>query len=131
MKRFPQVRICKQYAFSASHQLPNVPNGHPCGRLHGHNYLVEIEARGEIGLKSGWLVDFAELDKNMAPILDRLDHHHLNDVVENPTAEILAQWIMDQYPVKYIYRVRVWETPKCWAEVVNEDGHWTSASRAD
>jgi len=34
----------------------------------------------------------------MAPVLARLDHYYLNEIdgLENPTSEILAQWIWDQ-----------------------------------
>ena len=119
-------RICKIYTFSASHLLPNVPDWHKCKRLHGHNYKVEIEARGEINENFGWVIDFGDIDDNMKPILDELDHHHLNDIpgLENPTAEVLAHWILGKYPIKYVFRVRVWETDRCWADAINADGQW-------
>ena len=34
--------ITKRFAFSASHIIGGLPNGHPCARLHGHNYEVEV-----------------------------------------------------------------------------------------
>ena len=34
--------ISKQFHFCASHIIEGVPEGHPCGRLHGHNYVVEL-----------------------------------------------------------------------------------------
>ncbi len=127
------ARIGKQYAFSAAHQLPCVPEWHPCHRLHGHNYIVEVEIRGEIAPKDGFCsnIDFMEVDKNMKPIIDQLDHHFLNDIpgLENPTAELIAAWILDKYPVKYLYSVTVWETPKCWAQVINADGFYQKAHR--
>jgi len=127
------ARIGKQYAFSAAHQLPCVPDGHPCKRLHGHNYIVEVEIRGEIAPKDGFCsnIDFMEVDKHMKPIIEQLDHHFLNDItgLENPTAELIAAWILDKYPVKYLYSVTVWETPKCWAQVINEDGFYKKAHR--
>ena len=123
------IRIGKMYTFSASHFLPNVEDGHPCKRLHGHNYKVEIEARGKIDEKMGWMMDFYELDKTMKPIIEILDHHHLNDVLNNPTAEELAHWILDKYPVKILYKVRVWETDKCYAEAVNTEGFWAKELR--
>ena len=36
-------RISKEFSFSASHRLLGLPDGHPCARLHGHNYRVEVE----------------------------------------------------------------------------------------
>ena len=39
--------ISKEFHFSASHQLFGLKEGHPCGRLHGHNYIVKIFLSGE------------------------------------------------------------------------------------
>jgi 6-pyruvoyltetrahydropterin/6-carboxytetrahydropterin synthase len=34
--------IAKRFAFSASHVIGGLSVDHPCGRLHGHNYEVEV-----------------------------------------------------------------------------------------
>ena len=34
--------IAKRFAFSASHTIGGLPPEHPCARLHGHNYEVEV-----------------------------------------------------------------------------------------
>ncbi|MBK8772151.1 MAG: 6-carboxytetrahydropterin synthase [Rhizobiales bacterium] len=123
-------RIGKQYSFSAAHQLPRVPDGHPCKRVHGHNYVVEIEVRGDTqpnGFCNG--LDFYEIDKHFKPLVDRLDHQNLNDFIDNPTAENIARWLMDEVALKFIYSVTVWETPKCWAMAVNADGLFAKANR--
>ncbi len=40
------------------------------------------------------VLDFEDLDRIVsAHVLDRLDHYHLNDIIENPTAEWIAVWI--------------------------------------
>jgi 6-pyruvoyltetrahydropterin/6-carboxytetrahydropterin synthase len=43
-------------------------------------------------------MDFADLKRAFQPLHDRLDHHYLNEVegLENPTSEVLAQWIWDR-----------------------------------
>ncbi len=81
--------------FEAAHHLPNVPEGHKCGRLHGHSFLVRIYVKGPVDPKTGWVIDFAEIKRAFKPIYDRLDHYYLNDIegLENPTSEVLAQWI--------------------------------------
>jgi 6-pyruvoyltetrahydropterin/6-carboxytetrahydropterin synthase len=40
-------------------------------------------------------VDYGEIKKAAAPLVQRLDHYYLNDIegLENPTAENLAAWI--------------------------------------
>ena len=130
-KRWPAAKCCKIFKFCASHYLPNVPSNHPCGRVHGHNYVVEVEVRGEMNPTRGWVEDFGSIKDNMKPILETLDHHNLNDIdgLGNPTAEVLAGWIMGQYPVMNVYRIRVWETDSCWAEVVNTEGKWPREMR--
>lgn len=135
MKNWQLCRIGKTYSFEAAHRLPKVPETHKCHRLHGHNYKVEIEVRGEIAPKDGFCnnTDFFELDKAMAPILQALDHHYLNDVqgLENPTAENIAAWVLARLNEQcaIYFSVKVWETDKCWAQVVNRDGFFQKEHR--
>ncbi len=93
-----RVELTKEFRFEASHRLPHVPPGHKCGRLHGHSFIFEVAVEGEVDPKSGWLVDYGEIKKAAAPLVDRLDHWHLNEIegLENPTSEILAKWIFDR-----------------------------------
>jgi 6-pyruvoyltetrahydropterin/6-carboxytetrahydropterin synthase len=92
------MEIFKEFTFEAAHRLPNVPNGHKCGRLHGHSYRVEIHVRGDVVDGSGWVIDFDEIKHAFKPILDRLDHYYLNEIegLANPTSEILSRWIWQQ-----------------------------------
>lgn len=135
MKSWQLCRIGKQYSFSAAHRLPNVPEWHKCHNLHGHNYMVEIEIRGEIAPKDGFCnnTDFFDVDGNIKPIIDRLDHKYLNDIegLENPTAEIIASWILTELnkTCAIYWGVTVWETPKCWAQVINQDGWYQKEHR--
>ena len=99
--------------------------------MHGHNYIVEIEVRGEVSPMFGWIVDFSFIDNTIKPLIEQLDHRHLNDIIDNPTAENIAQWIMDNHKPHFIWSVKVWETPKCWAQVVNPDGLWKAEERLE
>jgi 6-pyruvoyltetrahydropterin/6-carboxytetrahydropterin synthase len=88
--------LVKQFDFEAAHQLPFVPEGHKCARLHGHSYSLEIVVRGELDEVMGWVVDYGEITKVVKSIVqDELDHRLLNDIpgLENPTSEILARWL--------------------------------------
>ena len=80
--------------FDAAHRLPHVPVGHKCARLHGHSYKIEVHVTGPIVQPQGWVVDFADIQAAMAPLLESLDHHLLNDVpgLSNPTCEGVAAW---------------------------------------
>ena len=90
--------LFKDFTFEAAHRLPHVPQGHKCGRLHGHSFMVRLEITGEVDPHTGWIIDFAELKAAFKPTYERLDHHYLNDIpgLENPTSEVLAKWIWDQ-----------------------------------
>ena len=92
------MEIFKQFTFEAAHRLPNVPEGHKCGRLHGHSFRVAIHVRGIVDSDVGWVMDFPEITKAFQPLYDQLDHHHLNDIegLSNPTSENLARWIWDR-----------------------------------
>ena len=91
----PQIEIFKEFSFEAAHRLPNVPPGHKCERLHGHSFHVRVTVRGPVDPATGWVMDFGDLKAAFGPLHDRLDHRYLNDVpgLENPTSEVLAQWI--------------------------------------
>ncbi len=110
------TRIGRTYRFESAHYLPNVPDGHKCKNLHGHNYRVEIVVSGELDDR-GFIRDFAELDAEVAPLLASIDHRLLNEIdgLENPTAEIIATWFLRRLPG--CERVRVCETDDAWAEV--------------
>ena len=92
------MEIFKSVRFEAAHRLPNVPEGHKCGRLHGHSFEVELHVSGDVDAESGWVMDFADLKKAFKPIYNRLDHYYLNDIpgLENPTSENLARWIWNE-----------------------------------
>ncbi len=89
------MELTKTFTFEAAHRLPQVPEGHKCARLHGHSFSVSVYVAGPVDENSGWVVDFGDIKAAMAPVLDQLDHHYLNEVVglENPTSENLARWI--------------------------------------
>lgn len=113
------MRIAARYEFEAAHQLPRLPDGHKCKRLHGHNYKVEVSIEGEPD-ERGFVMDYAELDAIVQPIINQLDHRYLNDIegLQNPTSEVLVMWLR-QRMASYIslpFTVRIYETPRYWVE---------------
>lgn len=111
--------IKKQFHFSASHQLSGLPDGHQCGRLHGHNYMVEIVLRAEKLSPVGFVIDYGELTFFKEWIDQTFDHRHLNDVVSfNPTAELLAAYLYAEAKTRWpeTCMIRVSETPATWAQ---------------
>lgn len=110
--------VSKQFAFEAAHSLPHLPEGHKCRRMHGHSYIVEIYCTGPLDAR-GFVVDYAEMSDAMKPIIERLDHHNLNEILPcHTTAENLGAWIMAQLDGKLpVSRVDVYETAKTCVRV--------------
>ena len=83
--------ITKIFTFDSAHKLTNYYG--KCERLHGHTYRLEVTVEGPVH-DNGMVVDFVLLKRIVKRrVLDKLDHHYLNDVVENPSSERLAEWI--------------------------------------
>ncbi len=114
------MKITQAFRFEAAHSLPRVKATHPCRRLHGHSYRIELQLEGPVDPETGFLIDFFEVEASFAPLLKELDHYYLNEIagLENPTAENIAIWIWDRVKpaLPSLAAVRVFETPDCWAE---------------
>lgn len=112
-------KITKQFCFSASHQLEGLLPDHPCSRLHGHNYRVEVVLESKDTDGVGFVQDYRALHPIKTFIDESLDHQHLNDVIGvNPTAENLAKYLFELFAPDFpqLSCVRVSETEKTWAE---------------
>lgn len=129
------ICLTQQFEFSASHRLHcdelsdeenkktfgkcNNPNGH------GHNYVVEVSVIGEHS-DSKQVVDLSEFEaKVKSLVVDRLDHKNLNVDIDYfakviPSVENISiaiwNWLDGQLGGAKLERVRVYETPKTWAD---------------
>jgi 6-pyruvoyltetrahydropterin/6-carboxytetrahydropterin synthase len=118
------TRIGKRFAFEAAHRLGGLPEGHKCGRLHGHSYTVEVIIVAAALSGPGFVADFADLDPLKRYLAEVFDHQVLNDVVGvEPTSENLARVVFDWCAVNLLLpggasleAVRVSETTATWAE---------------
>lgn len=83
------------FDIEAARRLPRLPPDHPCARLHGHRFQIEVRVAGPLDPQLDWVLDFAVIEAACARIRAQLDHRTLNDVpgLENPTSERLAQWL--------------------------------------
>ena len=91
------IHLWRRFRFEAAHRLPRVPEGHPCGRMHGHGFEVILHADQDLaGHDMG--VDFDRLAALWTPLHGHLHHGCLNDIpgLENPTSEMLAHWIWER-----------------------------------
>ncbi|MCB1182164.1 6-carboxytetrahydropterin synthase QueD [bacterium] len=108
-------RITKSFRFDAAHHLPHVPEGHKCGRLHGHTYTVKLGLEGPLDERMGWVQDYGDVSAAFRPVLEMFDHYDLNAIpgLENSTAEIMARWIYERLKpdLPLLVDVTVCETP--------------------
>ncbi len=140
-------RVTRQYRFAASHRLHAAQLGEEENRAlygkcnnphgHGHNYVVEISARGPADPVTGRAVDTARLDRLVArEVLEPFDHRNLNDGVEAfssavPTSENLAVEIWrrlernwnSEFPETWprLQKVRIAETARNIFEIESDE----------
>ena len=73
-----------RFGFEAAQSLPQLPEDHPCRRLHGHSYSVEVGAD-----------NLDNLEEPLRELYDELDHRCLNDIpgLDMATCEVICGWI--------------------------------------
>jgi 6-pyruvoyltetrahydropterin/6-carboxytetrahydropterin synthase len=116
-------------SFAAAHSLPKYDG--PCSRLHGHEWVVEVEVSGELTVDRDMVMDFVQLKALMnREIINKLDHQHLNEIYEaRPTAEMMVgnmveiiTWCLKSdvmfitRPDLRLERIRLYETPNSFCE---------------
>ncbi|HEX8283587.1 MAG TPA: 6-carboxytetrahydropterin synthase QueD [Pyrinomonadaceae bacterium] len=115
-----QFEVMIERNFSSAHQLRGYKG--KCENLHGHNYKIEIYARGSELDNIGLLVDFGELKEAADEVVGYLDHRNINELPPfdeelNPSAENLARYILERVSSRVgddrvrVYKVRCFETP--------------------
>jgi len=112
-----RASVTRSFTFEAAHQLPWHEG--KCRHLHGHSYRLEVTVEGPVGA-DGMVVDFARLRE----VVDRevtatYDHRYLNDLLDNPTAELIAIdiWKAVESSGLGVSRIRLWETADSFVEI--------------
>ncbi len=103
-----------EYSIDCAHWLPFVPDGHKCGKMHGHRYDIRLEVAGAPDRETGWIIDYADVRKIADPIIMGLDHKTLNEFpgLTNPTCENLVLYLCDNLQPKLpeLSKIEVRET---------------------
>lgn len=91
------MKLSCEFHYDSAHYLTKVPEGHKCGRLHGHTYQLTVTLDGPVR-DDGFVIDFAVVKKVVGPLIKELDHRLLNDIpgLENPTVEIQLYWLWER-----------------------------------
>ena len=132
------MKIAKEFHWEMGHRLPE--HFGLCKNIHGHSYKIIVEFEGELD-EQGMVIDFYDVEKIIAPIIDELDHAFMvkdDDVIAldfleklnsknivvsfESTVENICKYISDQIiksnlpkNIQYI-TVRVYETAEDYAE---------------
>lgn len=125
------IQVSQQFEFSASHRLHcsnlsdkenrelfgkcNNPNGH------GHNYVLDLTF-----VDTGENFVLSQIESKVKElVIDPFDHKYLNDEVDefqslNPSVENIALTVWNRLDGHFesarLANVRVYETPKTWAD---------------
>ncbi|HUR37257.1 MAG TPA: 6-carboxytetrahydropterin synthase [Terriglobales bacterium] len=134
------IYLTRRADFSASHYYHNpafTPEENQrvfgkCCNLngHGHNYILEVTVKGEVDVKTGFVVDLKDLKQLIErEVTDAMDHRHLNKEVPEfkeliPTTENLAIVIWNRLQPRLkmaqLHRVRVYESEDLYADFYGE-----------
>lgn len=112
-----KVQITRIFTFAAAHHLPYHKG--LCRFTHGHEWKLEVTVADYKNPHTEMVLDFSDLKKAVNEnIINKLDHNYLNDLMYNPTAENLCEWIWRKlsdvtgYP---IYSIKLWESENSFA----------------
>ncbi len=91
----PSMEICYEFGFDAAHRFAGMPRGHRYRGVHGHSFRAAIALRGGPRPPSGFVADFARLERACLGLRARLDHALLNEIpgLHSPSLENLCLWI--------------------------------------
>ena len=112
-----KTSVSRSFTFEAAHRLPWHEG--KCRELHGHSYRLEVTVEGPLDERDV-VMDFADVrDVVEREVVSRYDHRYLNDLIDNPTAEVIAQeiWKALEAAELQVSRIRLWETTDSWVEV--------------
>jgi 6-pyruvoyltetrahydropterin/6-carboxytetrahydropterin synthase len=122
-----KFEVYREIHFSSAHRLKNYCG--KCENIHGHNWRVRLcVTRKELD-KTGFVMDFKDIDRILKNITDLLDHKDLNALEQfseiNPTAENIACFIFNEAKKELsaidsqisVSKVYVWESERSCASV--------------
>ena len=90
------MKIHRSYTVHAARFIPTLDSNHPCSKMHGHTFNIIVELDGPINEKTGFVMDFYDLDAIVnKKVIQYIDHKVLNEIdgLPNPSSEHLAVWI--------------------------------------
>ena len=122
-----RFEVYREIFFSSAHRLRDYCG--KCENIHGHNWKVRLYITRSSLDKTGFVMDFKDIDRVLKKVTDILDHKDLNELPEfaeiNPTAENIARFIFEKAVEEIkdidheasVAKVLVWESERSCAIV--------------
>jgi 6-pyruvoyltetrahydropterin/6-carboxytetrahydropterin synthase len=103
------MELAYRFGFDAAHYFEHFPAGHPNQGVHGHSFQAEVAVHGKPDPRTGFAVDFHELEQACAELRAALDHRVLNEVegLEKPSLENLCAWMWGRLAPRFPSLARV------------------------
>ena len=97
------TQLSYSFGFDAAHRFEHFAPGHPNHGVHGHSFQAEVTITGERDARTGFVIDFAELEHACEEIRSALDHRMLNDIpgLGAPSLENLCAWIWERLAPRF------------------------------
>src|ERR1039458_697538 len=114
-------RAASPFTFDAAHRLEWHTG--KCRNLHGHSYRLDVTVAGGLDA-NGVVIDFDILHSVVTrEVIDQWDHRDLNEVLDNPTAELLAHraWELLTMGGLPVSALRLGETPGSWVDLAVDE----------
>ena len=93
------MKIYRTYRAHCARYIPTLDDGHICKEMHGHTFNIVVSIDGPINEKTGFVIDFFDLDKIVKKeVISIIDHKVLNDIdgLSNPSTEHLAIFVWNK-----------------------------------
>lgn len=119
------ARVSRTFHFDSGHYLPDYEG--KCKEQHGHRWELTVVLEGRIQ-DDGMVADFSKIREIVhTTVISRLDHTNINNLLPNPTAELICVWIWVELNYSWValrkaqlVEIRLKETPD--TEVIYRGG---------
>jgi 6-pyruvoyltetrahydropterin/6-carboxytetrahydropterin synthase len=119
------MKLGVQLQFDAAHSLPKYEG--KCKNIHGHTYTAEVTVVGKVDSNTHFVLDYFILKKLLGEVLAKLDHRYLNEILDCPTSERIAQYIYGEMKEKLkghnveLISLKLWEGRDKWVKIEKGD----------
>ena len=123
------IEIQSQFCASLKLSMPG-----PCGRLHGHTFIVRMKVVTDVLDQHGMVMDYYILKTILDQHLSVLDHQHLNDLPCfascSPTCEHITKYLahalqedisLQESGRVHLSQLRISEYPGSWVTYTMSD----------